>query len=303
MKLKEIMAEYMPPYDEKFIEEIRVKRENRIIVRVGGRNISTDIYITSEAFDRIMMRACGGSYHSHADTLKNGYIAAGGGIRIGVAGQAVCDGSTVSAVKNPCYMTIRVPHLIRGACDAVYKRIRGSGFSVSILLYSPPGVGKTTVLRDIAMWLTGEPYRQRVVILDQRNEIYLREMEKIALICPFLGYPKSSSMEAAVRGMSPDYIITDEIGSPFEAEEIMRYCNSGSRIIATAHASSFGQLVVRDGIRQLYEKNVFDLYCKIERDPVTNIFGFSFRNGGVENDVENDRHNNDRDIIGDRGCL
>ena len=144
-----------------------------------------------------------------------------------------------------------------------------------MLIYSPPGAGKTTLLRDISVSLASPPYCSRVVISDERNELYIPEMYDIPYICAFCGYPRGQAVEAAVRSASPDYIISDEIGSASEAEAMLGHIGSGVSFIASAHASSLEEVMRKPSLAGLHGNGAFALYCGVRRS-IGNRYEFSF---------------------------
>lgn len=273
-RLKEILGQDLYcMFKRTNAEEIRIKRNAFLVIKDHNRMEISERYVSSQDFDNIFERACNYSYHSHEDTIKKGYVNAGEGIRIGLCGRAVTDNDIIASIADIEYLVIRIPHYISGVCCPIIEHL-GVKTDKSILLYSPPGVGKTTLIRDISVRLSSKPILKRVVLLDTRQEIYLNEMSENPLIAVYSGYPKKNALEAAIRTMSPDYVITDEIGSNDEAEALIKYQNSGVSLIATAHADSLESLLHRQGIRPLHDYKCFDAYCMISR--YKNKYDFKF---------------------------
>ncbi|MBQ7161413.1 MAG: hypothetical protein IJR90_06875 [Clostridia bacterium] len=262
-RLKEILCGYISSEEARNSEELRIKRGARYVVRRNGINVIGDTVISNSMFDNMFSAVCRGSYHTYADSAIKGFIPAGEGIRVGVSGQAVCDDRRIINIKDIDYMVIRIPRFIRGICGPLTERIRENGGGV--MIYSPPGVGKTTVLRDLACTLSSPPINGRVILIDARNELYLSEMKSFPLISSFCGYPKGQAVEAAIRASSPDYIISDEIGSNDEAKAISENVGSGVAFIASAHASSVGELLSKPAVSLLDKIGAFNSYCGIER--------------------------------------
>ncbi|MBQ7646608.1 MAG: Flp pilus assembly complex ATPase component TadA [Clostridia bacterium] len=187
-------------------------------------------------------------------------------MRVGVVGRAVLRGGQIDNIKDIDYLAIRVPHLIIGICAPLLARIRALERGKGLLIYSRPGVGKTTVLRDLSLSLASTPYNSKIAVIDSRQEIRLPEMERFPLICFYSGYPKGQAIEAAIRSVSPDFIISDEIGSGNEASALFNAVNSGVSIIATAHAGSKNDAMNKPLLTELIERGAFSLFCGLERD-------------------------------------
>jgi stage III sporulation protein AA len=153
-------------------------------------------------------------------------------------------------------LVLRLPHPVATAgeeAERVFRSLGGRG----LLIYSPPGVGKTTLLRDLGRRLaTGRP-PLRVAVIDSRGELSGGEYGRGALVDLLVGYPKAVGLELAVRTLSPEVILLDEIGSRREAEAILAASGCGIPLIATAHAASARELIGRPAIRPLLRAGLF----------------------------------------------
>jgi stage III sporulation protein AA len=211
----------------------------------------------------IFKRICGGSLYAHAETIKRGYITLDGGIRIGIAGSATCEGGRIIGVGEIGSLCIRLPrHIFVDASILCELIASGEG----MLIYARAGVGKTTLLRAIASELSDASgsYGLSVSVIDTRGELCVGldgESKQIDLMD---AYPKGVGMEIAVRVLSPDVIICDEIGNS-EVSEIRSAVNFGTRVVASAHADSARELFLRVGMRELHLSGAFGYYVGISR--------------------------------------
>jgi len=126
-----------------------------------------------------------------------------------------------------------------------------------VLLLGPPGIGKTTVLRDAALFLAGECGWQTAVA-DEREELFPgAEALPLDVVS---GANKAEGMRLLIRSMAPQVIITDEIGRPEDAQALLDAASCGVGVLASAHASSMADAIRRPVLRELIERRAFDRY-------------------------------------------
>ena len=244
------------------INEIRL-RENRLLsITCAGKNFSCDRKCTSEDIALTVDKLCGGSLYSHADDIRNGVINTEYGIRAGVCGRAVCENGKISAVCDISSVNIRIPRRVEGAGDGLFKLVKNGK---SALVFSPPGVGKTTVLRELIPYLARE---NRVAVIDTRYEL-CAGISGMDLCDVFSGYPRFEGIKSAVRTMSPEYIICDEIAGRDDAEALLSAYASGIAVCASAHAADYSGLLKKKEIAELIDEGVFDYVCALSRSGLT----------------------------------
>lgn len=245
------------------ISEIRLRIGCPMFLCVGNKNVSCGISPTADELSTVVRSLCGNSLYCHSETMKEGYICTEGGIRVGVCGRAVTEGGKILSVTDISSVAIRIPHRIPGVADGICRLIMEEGFRGAIL-YSPPGVGKTTALREIAARLGGKPYNLRIAVIDTRFEICGSLGGE--LTCDALsGYPRAKGMETAVRTLSPQLILCDEIGSEEDAGAIYTSFGAGVPTVVTAHAGSLEELCVRPFMRKLIDSGAFTYAVGLER--------------------------------------
>lgn len=248
----------------KAINEIRIKKDAFIYLIADSKNVKTDIYVSDSSIDEIFQSLCHGSVYAHIETIKDGYISVGQGIRAGVCGSAVLEGKTIVGIKDVSSINIRIPQKIDGASSYIYNLLEKTSFQKSILLYSPPGIGKTSILRDLVIKLGNQKSPIRFAVIDSREEI-ITPYSQNANCDAYISYPKGLAIEQATKSMTPQLIICDEISSEQEANAILKASHSGVKLIATTHASRYEELDVKSIIKPLINSGIFDYFIGVER--------------------------------------
>lgn len=257
----------------KMVEEIRLHCGRRVTLTSSGRNISTSAVLTRQEIDRTLTRLCEGSVYAFRDTIAEGYIGLRGGVRVGVCGRAALSGGKICGVYDIDTLVIRIPHPSPPLGGEIADFIRKNGFTSGVLIYSPPGVGKTTLLRSLAKMMSTGENAVRVSVIDTRGELGYSLGDSSLCLDILSGYPKHIGISIAARTLSPQVIICDEIGSRAEADAICEAQGCGVPLIATAHASSVCELLARSGMNLLHKTGCFGAYVGISR---SGNFGFSY---------------------------
>lgn len=261
----------------KQINEIRIRKNMPLILIIGKNtyfitakgkllnHFSEFSYIVNEEeFDVIFRRLCNYSVHCEIDNLINGFITTPGGNRVGVCSTAVKKGGEITAVKDITSLNIRIACEVKNCAKPVMNIIFVNELP-SIIVASKTCGGKTTFLRDLARLLSSgfnNKYR-KVAVIDERNEIAFKDSDGIiadvGLNCDALtGFPKAKGIEIAVRTLSPDYIICDEIATQSEVESIKDGFNSGVSFAVSVHADSKQDLLNKPIVKSLTDTKEFD---------------------------------------------
>ena len=250
---------------ESRLSEIRLRAGRTVSLTLDGKNLGSPVKISQEEMTETVRLLCRGSVYAYSESLREGYITIDGGYRVGVAGRAVIENGCVIGVGDITSVSIRISHNIPGAGDfavRIWRKCEGKG---GILIYSPPGIGKTTLLRDLAIQLSSGVNAIRVAIVDSRGEIGGDFIPEECLIDILLGYPKAEGIEIATRTLSPQALICDEIGGYDEAESILAVQSSGVPLIASAHGSCLSEVISRPAIKILSSNGIFTSYIGISR--------------------------------------
>ena len=258
-KLYDEVLPYLSGYRR--AEEIRCRQGRHSYITVMGENLELSYVTDKTDMERMLSALLGGSLYAHRETLLEGFVTLEGGLRVGICGRAVLDNKRISGIYDVTSLNFRLPAAIYSASSVVEGLVRkGRG----VLVYSPPGVGKTTLLRSIVKRVASGRDCMRVCVVDTRGELAMCE-GALGNSDVLLGYPKGEGIEIATRCMSPQLIVCDEIGSDAEAAAIESATNCGVPILAAAHGDSIGSLLRRSGIFRLHRAAVFSYYVGLDR--------------------------------------
>lgn len=250
------MLEFLPEYlkialrnlNSMYVYEIRLRCNQPILINYKGYYVYLSNYgvtdkadkalqATKEDVDECIYRAGNFSVYSVEEQIKKGFLTAANGERIGIAGEYVYEKGKPLAIKNHTSLCIRVPHEIIGCAEKIYEicmreRVR------SVLLGSSPGLGKTTILRDLGRIL-GEKTKKNVLICDERGEISAGDCGECSDVIKYSD--KKTAFEAGIRAMRPDIMITDEL-SLHDCEALRKAVYAGVKVIASAHFSDIAYI-------------------------------------------------------------
>lgn len=228
--------------EDKPISEIRlrVNRPVQLVYFAGGDCFLGEAMDTQQIWT-IALSMMGHSVYACEDELARGYFTMSNGCRVGVGGSFSTPDGKKYQLKNVSSLCIRIARDVIGCAEKIMKKLASAELS-STLILSAPGKGKTTILRDMARIYSDMGYR--VGIADERHEIAAcangsPSFDIGARSDVVDGCPKAMAIEMLIRSMSPQIIVTDEIGNPDDCRAIREAVRKGICLMASAHASSF----------------------------------------------------------------
>lgn len=229
----------------------------RIVEKAEGSVITASKSDINDTFNSI----CNYSVYSRQDEIINGFITLPGGNRAGICGTAVNRDGAVYNIRDISSLNIRIAREVRGCSAGLLERLSPLE---SVLICGAPGSGKTTLLRDIARLLS---YDHKVSLIDTRLELACAsggENELDVGFCDvFSGYFKRDGFSHAVRCMSPEYIVCDELGAD-DIDSVITAQKSGVRIIASAHCTGKDELFRNPLLEPIIKSRIFSVYVFLD---------------------------------------
>lgn len=242
-------------YKDEKIQEIRIKIEKPIILYTDRGEFILSNNVTKEDFKFIIQRISNYSIYAYEEEIKQGFITLKGGHRVGIAGECVMENNKIKTIKNISSLNIRISKEVIGCSKDVLKYIVSNNIIKNTLIISPPKCGKTTILRDITRVLSSGSLKEnltgkKVVVIDERSEIGasyngIPQMNLGIRTDVLDNCLKREGMLMAIRSLSPDVLICDEIGTKEDIDALNTAFNSGVNIVVTVHGSSLGDIKKR----------------------------------------------------------
>ena len=256
--------------------EIRLRLNKPIVLfAAGGSNFvkydstvsaidsGNSVIVEKDELQQIVSSICDYSIYSHQNDISQGFVTFGNGHRAGFCGTAVINGGIITTLREIDSVNIRIARNCEDAADKLLEEIYGVREFSGIIVAGAPCTGKTTVLKCFAAKISSS-YKfkyMKTVMIDERFEM----KGNCGVNCDVLsGFPKTDGIIHAMRVLSPEIIICDEVVSMQEADEIIKCCYSGVRFVVSVHAGSIEDLLLRPVSEKLVKSGFFDVLVLLD---------------------------------------
>lgn len=249
------------------LQEIRIKVNRPLYIYSNNKEKFFSYKTSLEEMKYILQKISNYSIYAFEDEIKQGYITIKGGHRVGLCGTVVTENNMVKTIKDIVSINIRVAREIIDCSKEILPYMLDGNNVLNTIIISPPKCGKTTILRDICRVLsTGSSNLnftgKNITIVDERSELGacykgVPQMNVGDRTDVLDNCPKSQGIIMAIRSMSPQIIICDEIGTSSDMESIIAALNSGVNLITTIHGFDVEDLYKRPVFKEIMENRVF----------------------------------------------
>ena len=255
------IREKMKESDFEGMQEIRLRCGQPVLLKEEKRMHMLEGKLSAAEIRETVSLLSGYSLYAFEEELRQGYLTLEGGHRVGFCGKAVMEDGKIRTLKQINALNIRIAKEQRGWGEAFLPYLLEGERFYHTLIVSPPGCGKTTLLRDLIRCLSKRKWTLGVV--DERGEIAplrdgVPQMDVGPCTDVLEGCPKAKGMVMLLRSMSPDIIAVDELGAQEDIAAVHEVLHCGVGLMATAHGHSFSDLERR--LKPLMQERIFERY-------------------------------------------
>lgn len=259
------------------LEEIRLRSNRPLMLKLGQTEKIIDSMVETKDILETLQHACDNSIYSYQRQICEGYITVKGGHRIGITGSAVVQEGQITNINYISNLNFRIARQVIGCSTKLLQYVIDiqNNTIFNTLIISPPGAGKTTMLRDLIRKISDGMEQikftgKTVGVVDERGEIAASykgiAQNDVGMRTDVLdNISKSIGMKMMIRSMAPQIIVADEIGNKEDVEAIDYAICCGIKGIFTAHGGSLDDIELNPALEEMIEKHLFERLIFLDR--------------------------------------
>ncbi len=265
--IQSILSESLKQETFEYIEEIRLRANQKIIIKIVNQELILDYIVKTEDLLKTIEKITENSIYTYQNQICNGFITVKGGHRVGITGNVAIENNRVVNIVYVYSLNFRIARQVKNCSLFLLNHLYKKNKSIyNTLILGAPGSGKTTVLRDIIRNISnGNSQKEGLTVglIDERSEIsaMYKGIPQTDLGCRtdvLENIPKVLGIKMMIRSMAPKIIAVDEIGGCDEAESINYAMCSGVKGIFTAHGESLRDLKSNPELKKLIDKKIIE---------------------------------------------
>lgn len=239
-RICKILKDNITQDEIKTLEEIRLRNNRNIILKLNNKEKILEYIITSNDILETLQIICENSIYSYQKEISEGFLTVKGGHRIGISGSCIIENGKVININYISSLNFRIARQVVGCSNNIIKELINieNKTIYNTLIVSLPGAGKTTLLRDIIRNISnGSSFFSgfTVGVVDERGEIAASykgvSQNDVGIRTDVVSnVPKSIGMKMLIRSMAPQVIAADEIGGAEDVNAIQEIiCSRNKR--------------------------------------------------------------------------